>query len=640
MALYGAVPIMHGHSSKAHTAVLWLNAAETFVDVDDRTEGKLITSTIGKASHWISESGVIDVFLFAARTPAPVHQSYARVTGLPLLPPRWSIGYHQCRWNYRDEPDVYDVESQFDEHDMPMDVLWLDIEHTNGKRYFTWDSQHFPHPEEMQNKLAAHGRHMVTIVDPHIKRDSGYSVHSAAESKGFYIKTSGNDRDFDGWCWPGSVSYLDFLRQDVRQYWSDQFSLSSYGGSTQHLHIWNDMNEPSVFNGPEVTMPKDCLHDANTEHPVEHRDVHNQYGFYHHMATTQGLIARDSDIDARPFVLTRAFFAGSQRYSAVWTGDNKGDWSHLNAATPMLLSLNLGGIVFSGADVGGFFGNPDETLMLRWYQSALYQPFFRGHAHIDAKRREPYLFGEPWTTMIRAALRRRYAILPYLYTVFWQSSSTGAPIMRSIMYEFPTEQQGFTDDSSFLVGNALLVHPITDPAATTATFLLPGHGTVWYSTRDGSKWIGGQTVTMDAPLEWTPALQRGGTIIAERRRPRRASTLMNHDPLTLVIAVGHDGTATGQLYMDDGNTYAHTRGMYSLHQFDLIKSGSSSQLIHTRLSNKFEWDSSIERIVIQGGAFKSASYNGQQLELLQDGQTLVIRKPETNMAKDFVIELQ
>jgi alpha 1,3-glucosidase len=198
---------------------------------------------------------------------------------MPMLPQRFAIAYHQCRWNYKNEQDVREVDAGFDEHDIPYDVLWLDIEHTDGKKYFTWDRTQFPTPKDMQNNLAAKSRKMVTIIDPHIKRDGGYRVHKDAQSRNLYIQNAENKGgEYEGWCWPGSVSYLDFLLAEVREYWASLFALDQYDGSTSNLYTWNDMNEPSVFNGPEVTMPKDYLHDYGS---VEHRDVHNQYGFYH-----------------------------------------------------------------------------------------------------------------------------------------------------------------------------------------------------------------------------------------------------------------------------------------------------------------------------------------------------------------------
>jgi len=421
MALYGHVPMIVSQSAKTGTAgVFWFNPSETFVDVMDADVD------VSTTTHWISESGVMDIFLMPGPNPRSLYRQYSKLTGTMPLPPMFSLGYHQCRWNYKDEADVYQVHAKFEEYDYPYDVLWLDIEHTDGKRYFTWDKHTFPNPVEMQKKLASEGRRMVTIVDPHILRDDKYYIHKEASAKGLYIKKNNGKDDYDGWCWPGSSSYLDFTNAKVREWWASQFAYNKYQGSTTSLFTWNDMNEPSVFNGPEVSMQKDLLNLAGDEH----REWHNLYGMLFHRATGEGQIKRNYEEDVRPFVLSRAFFAGSQQYGAIWTGDNKAEWSHLEVSTPMLLSLNVAALSFVGADVGGFFGNPDAELFTRWMQAGAYQPFFRGHAHHDSKRREPWLFGEETLVRLRKAAMERYALLPFWYTVFREAGITGMPVMR------------------------------------------------------------------------------------------------------------------------------------------------------------------------------------------------------------------
>ena len=255
--LYGSIPFMISHGKSGRTSgFFWLNAAEMQIDVLgdgwNAASGILLPSKQKRIdTFWMSEAGIVDTFFFVGPGPKDVVRQYTSVTGMPSMPPLFSIAYHQCRWNYRDEEDVEQVDSKFDEHDIPYDVLWLDIEHTDGKKYFTWDRLSFPHPEEMQRKLSAKGRHMVTIVDPHIKRDDSYWLHNEATEKGYYVKDA-TKRDYDGWCWPGSSSYLDMLNPEIRTWWGTKFSYENYVGSTPSLYIWNDMNEPSVFNGPEV----------------------------------------------------------------------------------------------------------------------------------------------------------------------------------------------------------------------------------------------------------------------------------------------------------------------------------------------------------------------------------------------------
>jgi len=315
MALYGSIPFLVSHrvneaKESSTVGVFWFNPTETFIDVYEET------SSAGTGTHWMSESGIVDIFLLpGGNQPSKIYKQYASLTGYPYLPPTFALGYHQCRWNYRDENDALAVHTNFEKYDYPYDVLWLDIEHTDGKRYFTWDTHQFPNPIPMQKQIASQGRKMVTIVDPHIKRDNGYYIHKQATSKKMYIRDK-DGKDFDGWCWPGSSSYPDFTNARVREWWAHQFHYSSYKGSTETLYTWNDMNEPSVFNGPEVSMQKDTLNLDN----IEHREWHNLYGMTFHRATSEGLILRNKHMPSgatRPFVLSRSFFAGSQQYGPM-----------------------------------------------------------------------------------------------------------------------------------------------------------------------------------------------------------------------------------------------------------------------------------------------------------------------------------
>ncbi|KAH7942006.1 hypothetical protein HPB49_019573 [Dermacentor silvarum] len=335
---------------------------------------------------------------------------------------------------------------------------------------------------------------MITIIDPHIKRESGYHIHSEATERGYYVKNK-DGGDFEGWCWPGSSSYLDFLNPEVRQWWASKFALDQYKGSTEHLFTWNDMNEPSVFNGPEVTMHKDCVHTGGWEH----RDIHNMYGMFLPMSTYMGHLLR-SGHKLRPFILSRSFFIGSQRYGAVWTGDNDADWKHLRVTVPMLLSLSVAGISFCGADVGGFFRNPDSELSVRWYQAGAYQPFFRAHSHIHTKRREPWSFGPETLELVRGALYQRYALLPLWYTLFFENERTGVPPLRPLWMEFPQDKAGFATDDEHLVGSALLVHPVTEAGATKVSVYFPGENEVWYDVETWEKFDGLSTVSIPVTL--------------------------------------------------------------------------------------------------------------------------------------------
>jgi alpha 1,3-glucosidase len=610
----------------------------------------------------MSESGIVDLFLLPGPNPAALYKQYSSLTGTQALPPMFALGYHQCRWNYKDERDVAEVHNAFEAHDFPFDVLWLDIEHTDGKRYFTWDKHLFPSPTVMQQALSETGRKMVTIVDPHIKRDNGYRIHNEATSLNLYVKDG--DKDYVGYCWPGDSGYLDFTAPRVRQWWAEQFALDKYEGSTPDLYVWNDMNEPSVFNGPEVSMQKTI---TNLD-GIESREWHNLYGMLFQRATSEGLILR-SEGKQRPFVLSRAFYAGSQRYGAIWTGDNAAEWSHLVAATPMLLTINLAGLSFAGADVGGFFGDTEPELMVRWMQAGAYHPFFRGHAHHDSPRREPWVFGDEVLSHLRHAAMSRYALLPYWYTVFQEASASGMPVMRTLWMEgFCGGAASFDAcldiDDEYTIGRDLLVKPVTKKGATDAAVFFPANE-VWYDVETLASIAGtGKHQTVAAPIGKIPVYQRGGSIIAKKLRLRRSSKLMKNDPYTLYVAMSNSDAAKGKLYIDDESSFDYQEGKggggafimreFSMQKNDLKNTATkSSSLVAVGGSddNAYIADNEVERIVFIGLSAKPKSIikiiNGgsdeqqQQLSFLFDESTMsaIVRKPNLKVSENWTVRI-
>ncbi len=446
---------------------------------------------------------------------------------------------------------------------------------------------------------------------------------------------------FEGWCWPGASVWVDCFSAAARRWWAGLFAFDAWRGSTPDTFLWNDMNEPSVFNGPEISMPRDNLHAGSWEH----RDVHNLYGLTFANATYHGLLERGSTLPAnpddknkknkkkkkkgsgsksqeesdslqqqqqqqrRPFVLTRAFFAGSQRAGAMWTGDNHASWPYLAASVPMTLAMGAAGFPNAGADVGGFFGNPSAELLTRWYQTGAFYPFFRAHAHIDSRRREPYLAGAYHRRIIAQAIRLRYQLLPAWYTAFRAASvAPGAPVLRAQYYVFPGDARGFAVDDQFYVGGTgLLAKPVTaEGARSVDVYLADGAERPYYDYFDYTVYASGRrssssssntvsnsnsingdaaaadedpddsaiggtgygsenagihsngiTVRVPAPLERIPLLLRGGHIVPRRDRPRRSSGLARRDPFTLLVTLDAAGAARGSIYLDDGETFAY-----------------------------------------------------------------------------------
>ncbi|XP_059616184.1 neutral alpha-glucosidase AB [Phlebotomus argentipes] len=655
MALYGAVPVLYGHGEGNTAGVYWQNAAETWVDIYNANAKKNVMSSIVNfvsrnrqtdppAGHFMSESGIVDFFVLLGPTPMDAFTQYTDLTGVTALPQVFSLGYHQSRWNYNDEMDVASVNDKFDEHDIPMDTMWLDIEYTDAKKYFTWDDHKFQHPLEMIKNLTERGRHLVIIIDPHIKRDGGYFFHNDCTDRGYYVKNK-DGRDYEGWCWPGAASYPDFFNPEVRKYYADQYQLDNFQTTTADVMLWNDMNEPSVFNGPEVTMLKDNIHFGDWEH----RDVHNIYGHMHVLATFEGLMRRSNGVQ-RPFILSRSHFAGTQRYAAIWTGDNAAEWGHLQASVKMCLSESVAGMSFCGADVGGFFGNPDAELFERWYQAGAFLPFFRAHSHIDTRRREPWLMPEATMLVIRDAIRRRYSYLPFWYTLFYEHEKTGYPVMRPLLTHYPLDKETFTIDYEYLLGDVLLVRPVLQQGVSKVDVYFPSvdgkkEGDIWYDVDDYRKITTAGFETVPVNNYKIPVYQRGGTILPKKERVRRAATLMINDPVTLVVALDNNHSAKGTLYVDDEKTYDYRSGKYIYVSLEF----KDNVLTSRKNDEKANYDTKswVERVVIVGlehvpkSATLSVSGEPQTvtLEVNKHDQSVIIRKPGVVLSRKWSIQL-
>ncbi|KAK6581909.1 hypothetical protein PZA11_005606 [Diplocarpon coronariae] len=654
MTLYGAIPFMHAHKEDSTVGVFWLNAAETWVDVikEEEAHNPLslgIGAKMDTKTHWFSENGLIDLFVFLGPTAREVTKAYSELTGYTQLPQEFSIAYHQCRWNYNSDEDVKEVDRKMSKHQIPYDVIWLDIEYADDKKYFTWDPLTFTNPLGMLKQLDESKRKLVAIIDPHIKNKEGYHVVEELKKKDLAVHNK-DGNIYDGWCWPGSSHWVDCFNPAAIKWWIGLFKYDSFKGSAANLFIWNDMNEPSVFNGPETTMPKDNLHHGNWEH----RDVHNINGMTFHNATYQAMLERKKGEIRRPFVLTRSFYAGSQRLGAMWTGDNQASWNHLAAAFPMIINNGISGYPFAGADVGGFFGNPDKDLLTRWYQSGAFYPFFRGHAHIDTRRREPYLAGEPYTGIITQALRLRYALLPAWYTAFHEASVNGTPILRPQYFEYPGDEHGFAIDDQFFVGETgLLAKPVVNKDANSVDIYL-ADDEIYYDYFTYEKHSGRGANTIAAPLEKIPLLMQGGHIIPRKDRPRRSSGLMKWDPYTLLIVLNKAGEANGTLYVDDGETFDYQQGAYIHRSFSFANGVLESSNIGTKgkLTDKYVKSLKpvvVERFIIVGApaewAGKTSVKAGRGSALLEyhgaegnKASWAVVKAPKVAIGEDWKIE--
>ncbi len=533
-------------------------------------------------------------------------QVLERLTGLIgriPMPPLWALGYHQCRYSYVPEARVREVAAGFRERDIPCDVIWLDIDYMDGYRVFTFDPEGFPDPAALDRDLKEQGFHTVWMIDPGIKAEPGYTVYDSGTALDAWVVGADGSTPWQGKVWPGLCVFPDFTRGVVRSWWSGLYADFLAIGVDG---IWNDMNEPAVFEVPSKTMPEDNLHRADPElgGPATHDRFHNVYGMLMVRATREGLLAARPD--ERPFVLSRANFLGGQRYAATWTGDNVADSRHLEASVPMVLNLGLSGQPFTGPDIGGFVGNGTPELFAEWIGVGALLPFARGHTAKGNVDKEPWAFGPEVEATSRLALQRRYRLLPYLYTLFHEAADTGQPVVRPIFFTDPADPALRTEDDAFLLGGDVLVIPPWAGRGDSPPVLPAG------------EWRPFEVVEGAGSVAALPELRlRPGAILPVG--PLMAFTSQQLlDPLTLIVNPGSDGQAEGTLYEDAGEGHAWLGGNYRLTGYRLLTVGA--ELVLTASGREGNWGRPRRRLVVRvllpdGGLLEGEGIDGQVVRL-------------------------
>ena len=531
--LYTSIPfVLCLHEGRAHGV---------FYDHPGRVELDLAKADPGRVT--VSASDELAVYLVRGPTPADVLERYTALTGRTPMPPLWALGNQQSRWSYMDADEVRALALEFRARSIPCDVIYLDIDHMDGYRVFTWDSERFPDPAGLIAELRSQGFRVVTITDPGVKVDEAYPVYVEGRERGFFCLTNDGD-EYRNVVWPGLCAFPDFTNPAAREWWGDLHRGLVDAGVAG---VWCDMNEPAMFVPLQSTMPEDCVHPGGGR-PRLHRDVHNAYGSDMAQAAREGLGRLRPD--ARPFVISRAGYAGLQRHALQWTGDNSSWWEHLWMSMPQLQNLGLSGIAWAGVDVGGFFGDCTGELLARWTEFGAFQPFCRNHSAMDTARQEPWAFGEPWESICRSMLELRMRLLPYLYTAFDACHRTGAPVLRPMLFSYPDDPVTYTADDQFTVGDALLVAPITRPGIEHRHVYLPaGSWSHWWT---GEVIEGPAHILAHAPLGQPALYARCDTPIP--MWPVLQHTGEVPDSLTWRVFPG-SGSGSGSLYEDAGDGY-------------------------------------------------------------------------------------
>jgi alpha-glucosidase len=526
------------------------NTSRTYFDMGKAEPSRL---TFGAAS------GELNYYVFTGgkeRTPKSVLRDYTDLTGRAPMPPVWVLGNQQSRWSYSPESRVREVAKGFRDSRVPADVIYLDIDYMDGYRVFTWDKTRFPDPAKMIADLRAEGFRVVVIVDPGVKVDPNYYAYQQGQTGNHFVKNA-DGSELHATVWPGTCAFPDFTGPAAREWFGSLYKTNIEQGVAG---FWNDMNEPGVFlsdktpkpdiyHHPMKTFPLTARH-AGDGLPGTHARYHNVFGMQMARATFEA--QRRLRPDKRPFVLTRAGYAGVQRYSAIWTGDNVASWDHLRLSIEMLLNLGVSGVPLIGSDVGGFSGNPTPELYTRWLQAAALTPFLRSHSEWGSNPHEPYSFPKEFTDINRASVELRYRLLPYLYTLFREHISTGAPVMRPLWFEYPDDQRTYLVEDQYLVGRDLLVAPVVTEAVTKRKVYFPA-GDNWVDWWTGKLYEGGKELEVEAPLNRLPLFARAGSVIPVQPVIQHTGEMASA-PLTLVVTPGKPFTS--ESWEDAGDGYS------------------------------------------------------------------------------------
>ncbi|MBG6063092.1 alpha-glucosidase [Flavobacterium sp. CG_9.1] len=600
--LYKVVPFYIGLQNKKSYGIFFDNTFRTYFDFCH--ERRNVTS------FW-AEGGEMNYYFIYGPEMQDVVTTYTHLTGKPELPPLWALGYHQCKWSYYPESNLKEVAAKFRELKIPCDALYLDIDYMEGFRCFTWNKEYFPDPKRMVAELAEDGFKTVVIIDPGIKIDKEYSIYKEALEKDFFCKRADGPY-MKGKVWPGECNFPDYTNPAVREWWAGLFKelISEIGVKG----VWNDMNEPAVMEVPNKTFPMDVRHDYDGN-PCSHRKAHNIYGTQMARATYHGV--KRFAYPKRPFVITRSAYAGAQRYTSSWTGDNVATWEHLWIANIQVQRMSISGMGFTGSDIGGFAEQPSGELYARWIQLGVFHPFCRTHSSGDHGDQEPWAFDDEVINITRKFVNLRYQLLPYLYTMFWQYIEEGIPMLKPLVYYDQDDIQTHYRNDEFVFGNQILVCPILEPNSVGRRMYIPRGS--WYNYWTNEEVKGGKEIWVDTKFDQIPLFVKAGAIIPKYPVQQYVGEL-DFDELTLDIYY-KAGREKSVVYEDAQDGYDYKKGRYSFLSFQTT--GKEKELIiQLHKEGKYDTNYSKYKINLIGLPFKVNTIEIDNVEVSFDRNTL------------------
>jgi alpha-glucosidase len=542
--LYISIPFFYGLSNGQAYGIYLDNPAYPLFDFDAEKNGTLFFG---------AQMGEMDYYVMTGPDTGDVASLYGKLTGFSMLPPLWTLGYHQSRYSYT-EPEALSVATTLRSLGIPCDSIYFDIGYMNQLQQFTWDPVNFPTPQAMIAQLDSLGMKRVNIFEPLVRTDDALWSYLAGSQ--YFLKDSTGNPVVSS-TWYGDVSFFDFTKDTARAWYKQVLQQFFAQGITA---AWNDLNEPAAPYMPAA------LFDYNGQNRTE-TEARNTYALEENGLSYLAQLELRPNV--RPWALSRSGFSGIQRYAANWSGDANSTFDSLRVSIQITNHMGLSGQNQFGHDIGGFLGSPNAELFIRWLEFGSYIPLFRNHATNTSAQREPYVFGEPYTTMARNIINQRYQLLPYLYSLHRAASTNGSPVVAPLLFYFPQDENTYAEDQEFMLGPSLLVAPVSVEGATSRAVYLPA-GVNWIDVHTGASYSGGQQITAAAPLERIPLFAREGAII-----PQGPIKQFVAQPVAAGISIdiypGPDSRFT--MYEDDGSSFDYKNGTYL--ETGISRSGSA-----------------------------------------------------------------
>ncbi|MDI1322467.1 MAG: glycoside hydrolase family 31 protein [Algoriphagus sp.] len=563
--------------------------------------------------YFSGEDGDMDYYFIHEPTIAGIISSYTDLTGKMNMPPKWALGFQQCRYSYYPDKEVLTLANTFRDKDMPADVIYLDIHHMEAYKVFTFDGVKFPDAKSMIARLKELGFKVVVIMDPGIKTEKGYLPYEEGKEKDLFIKYP-DGIHYEAQVWPGWCAFPDFTKAETREWWAEKMAFYTEAGVDG---FWTDMNEPASW-GQFTPNLIEFDFDGNT---ASHRKARNIYGMQMARAAMEGSVLQRKD--ERPFVLTRSGFAGIQRYAAAWTGDNVASEDHMMAGIRLINSLGLSGVAFSGYDIGGFAGEASKSLFARWMSIGTFSPLFRAHSMINSNDAEPWAFGEEVEEISRNYMKLRYKILPTIYSSFYSSSQTGLPIVASLAIDYPNDQNVYKSlyQNQYLFCNTFLVAPVESYKEIIKVYLPEG---TWYNLYTDGFQPGLKSIYADSPLNYLPVYVKGGSIFT--MQSDIAHTGQNHDGVLQIHLYSGIEESSFTHYEDDGNSLAYQKDQFLKRELSYFP--EEKKFILEEAEGSFISEFQSLRIYLHGFQTEKITIKGKSIILKNENYTFLGRLTE------------